>query len=194
MVVQERIHKDSVILVLGTHDLKNKQKKLHCLLSSSLFFFNVQCTSPLESMPNDGRLVISCHAHLLFSDISANDRFHNRSATYVREGQGHEDKFGKGGKDECIQSCYFMLICRCFLLHKDIGNCAQLALLTHFVLFLFLFFEFSFCLIVASPLTKSAYYLGGTICLLCISVMYHHGTWHLWPLNGPMTSINSLMQ
>jgi len=41
-----------------------------------------------------------------------------------------------------------MLICRCFLLHKDIGNCAELALLSPFVLRLFP--NFSFCLIVAS--------------------------------------------
>lgn len=125
------------------------------------FFFNVQFTSPLESVPKDGCLVISCHAHLLFSDISENDWFHNRIATYVREGQGRQDKIGEGGKHKCIQSCYFMLICRCFLLHKDIGNCAGLALLTYFVLLLFP--SFAFCLIVASSCNQE-----------CVLSLRHH--------------------
>jgi len=60
-----------------------------CIVYCPVFFLNVQFTSPLESVPNDECLVIACPAHLLFSDISENDWFHNRIATYVREGQGH---------------------------------------------------------------------------------------------------------
>lgn len=108
----------------------------------------------MDTFPNDRGLVISYHAHLLFSDISENDWFHNRIATYVREGQGHQDKIGEGGKYKCFQSCYFMLICRCFsLLHKDTGNSAELAPLTLFVLFLSPP-PFFFCLIAASSCNR----------------------------------------
>lgn len=72
-----------------------------------------------------------------------------------------------------------MLICRCFLLHKDIGNCAELALLTYFVLLLFL--NFLFVWLLHLLVSKTAYYPRGAICLFCICMTYHHGIWHSWP-------------
>lgn len=63
-----------------------------------------------------------------------------------------------------------MLICRCFLLHKDIGNCADLALLTHFVLLLFP--SFAFFLIVASSCNQA-----------CVSSLKDHlFTWYLYDI------------
>lgn len=75
-------------------------------------------------------LFVSCPP-AIFQTFQKNYWFHNRIATYVR-GTGTLGQNWQGGKYKCVQSAYFMLICRCFLLHKDMGNHVELALLTPF--------------------------------------------------------------